>query len=114
MCSITWVFFYNTRFFQFEKQSEMMDMKEEIMGDAIDDALGDPADDEESENIVNQVLRFSLQHLSHCLYFECCQVLDELGIQMGEEMAGLPSAAGKIGTGATAEKGKQAVAAGGL
>ncbi|KAK6011194.1 SNF7 family protein, partial [Ostertagia ostertagi] len=39
---------------EFEKQSEIMDMKEEIMGDAIDDALGDETDDAESEQIVNQ------------------------------------------------------------
>ncbi|CAB3405561.1 unnamed protein product [Caenorhabditis bovis] len=77
---------------EFEKQSEIMDMKEEIMGDAIDDALGEAGDDEESEQIVNQVL-------------------DELGIQMGEEMAGLPSAAGGLTAGE--KSGRQAVAAGG-
>ncbi|CAI2346923.1 unnamed protein product [Caenorhabditis sp. 36 PRJEB53466] len=78
---------------EFEKQSEIMDMKEEVMGDAIDDALGDAADDEESDQIVNQVL-------------------DELGIQMGEEMAGLPAALG--GLAVDGEKsGRQAVAAGG-
>ena len=32
---------------EFEKQSEIMDMKEEMMSDAIDDALGDEEDDEE-------------------------------------------------------------------
>lgn len=31
----------------FEKQSEIMDMKEEVMNDAIDDAMEDEADDEE-------------------------------------------------------------------
>lgn len=31
----------------FEKQSEIMDMKEEIMNDAIDDAMEDDADEEE-------------------------------------------------------------------
>ncbi|VDO48330.1 hypothetical protein V3C99_011201 [Haemonchus contortus] len=78
---------------EFEKQSEIMDMKEEIMGDAIDDALGDETDDAESEQIVNQVL-------------------DELGIQMGEEMAGLPTTGGQIGV-STGERAKQPVAAGG-
>ncbi|KJH50778.1 SNF7 family protein [Dictyocaulus viviparus] len=78
---------------EFEKQSEIMDMKEEIMGDAIDDALGDETDDTESDQIVNQVL-------------------DELGIQMGEEMAGLPTAGEQIGVSAD-NKMKQAVAAGG-
>ncbi|CAL2034394.1 hypothetical protein CAEBREN_01727 [Caenorhabditis brenneri] len=78
---------------EFEKQSEIMDMKEEVMGDAIDDALGDAGDEEETDQIVNQVL-------------------DELGIQMGEEMAGLPSAAGGLNTGGE-KVGRQAVAAGG-
>lgn len=32
---------------EFEKQSEIMDMKEEIMNDAIDDAMGEDADEEE-------------------------------------------------------------------
>lgn len=32
---------------EFEKQSEIMDMKEEIMNDAIDDAMEDEADEEE-------------------------------------------------------------------
>lgn len=32
---------------EFEKQSEIMDMKEEMMNDAIDDAMGDEADEDE-------------------------------------------------------------------
>lgn len=32
---------------EFEKQSEIMDMKEELMNDAIDDAMGDEADEED-------------------------------------------------------------------
>lgn len=32
---------------EFEKQSEIMDMKEEMMSDAIDDAMGDEDDEEE-------------------------------------------------------------------
>lgn len=31
---------------EFEKQSEMMDMKEEMMNDAIDDAMGDEEDED--------------------------------------------------------------------
>merc|ERR1711972_687927 len=41
---------------EFEKQSEIMDMKEEMMSDAIDDAMGDEADEDESEAVVSQVL----------------------------------------------------------
>lgn len=33
---------------EFEKQSEIMDMKEEMMNDAIDDAMEDDADEEET------------------------------------------------------------------
>jgi charged multivesicular body protein 2A len=40
----------------FEKESEMMNMKQELVNDTIDDAMDDMDDEEESENIVNQVL----------------------------------------------------------
>lgn len=70
---------------EFEKQSEMMSMKEEMMNDAIDDAMGDEDDEEESDAVV-------------------AQVLDELGLQMADELSGLPNAAGTLGAGA----GKQA------
>lgn len=70
-----------------------MDMKEEIMGDAIDDALGDPTDDEESEQIVNKVL-------------------DELGIQMGEQLGGLPTTGGTLGVTTAPQANKQPIAAG--
>jgi charged multivesicular body protein 2A len=53
---------------EFEKQSEIMDMKEEMMDDAIDDALGDNDDEQESEKVVNQVL-------------------DELGIELSDKLA---------------------------
>jgi len=55
---------------EFEKQSEIMEMKEEMMNDAIDDAMGDEDDEEEGEAIVNQVL-------------------DELGLQVGDQLAGM-------------------------
>lgn len=32
---------------EFERQAEIMDMKEEMMNDAIDDAMGDEEDEEE-------------------------------------------------------------------
>uniref|UniRef100_A0A7E4W4R1 Charged multivesicular body protein 2a n=1 Tax=Panagrellus redivivus TaxID=6233 RepID=A0A7E4W4R1_PANRE len=65
---------------EFEKQTEIMDMKEEMMGDAIDDAMGDADDEEETEQVV-------------------AQVLDELGIQMSEELSGLPSADNALASG---------------
>merc|ERR1712117_360543 len=59
---------------EFEKQSEIMDMKEEMMSDTIDDALGDEEDEEESDAIVNQVL-------------------DELGLQLTDELTAVPAPA---------------------
>jgi len=78
---------------EFEKQSEIMDMKEEMMSDAIDDAMADEGDEEESEQIVSKVL-------------------DELGIQMSEELGNLPAAAGSLNP-AAAAKAKKAQAEGG-
>merc|ERR1719495_1786628 len=59
---------------EFEKQSEIMDMKEEMMNDVIDDAMGDD-DEEESDAIVTQVL-------------------DELGLQLSDQLTGVPAASG--------------------
>uniref|UniRef100_A0A3B3BBM8 Charged multivesicular body protein 2A n=2 Tax=Atherinomorphae TaxID=1489913 RepID=A0A3B3BBM8_ORYME len=62
---------------EFEKQSELMDMKEEMMNDAIDDAMGDEDDEEESDAIVSQVL-------------------DELGLNLSDELSNLPSTGGSL------------------
>lgn len=62
---------------EFEKQSEIMDMKEEIMNDAIDDAMEDEGDEEESDAVVSQVL-------------------DELGLQLTDQLSGLPEATGSL------------------
>ena len=40
----------------FEKESEMMDMKEEMMNDAMENAMSDENDEEETDQIVSQVL----------------------------------------------------------
>uniref|UniRef100_A0A915HS42 Charged multivesicular body protein 2a n=1 Tax=Romanomermis culicivorax TaxID=13658 RepID=A0A915HS42_ROMCU len=73
---------------EFEKQSEIMEMKEEMMSDAIDDAMAGEEDEEESDKIVTQVL-------------------DELGIQWNEEMAGIPAAPSSV----RPEKSKEAAVA---
>ncbi|XP_024944868.1 charged multivesicular body protein 2a isoform X2 [Cephus cinctus] len=62
---------------EFEKQSEIMDMKEEIMNDAIDDAMEDEGDEDESDAVVSQVL-------------------DELGLQLSDQLSGLPQASGSL------------------
>merc|ERR1719174_2120544 len=69
---------------EFEKQSEIMDMKEEMMNDVMDD-------EEETDAIVTQVL-------------------DELGLQLGDQLSGVNAPAGSLATGATG--GKVPVAAG--
>ncbi|KAI6184234.1 hypothetical protein M3Y97_00574300 [Aphelenchoides bicaudatus] len=78
---------------EFERQTEIMDMKEEMMSDAVDDALGEVDEESETDAVVQQVL-------------------DELGIQMGEELGGLPTANGALGTKAASDsKQPQAAAA---
>jgi len=37
---------------EFEKQSEVMDMKEEVMNDAMDDAMEDEGDEEETYDYI--------------------------------------------------------------
>jgi len=75
----------------FERQAEIMDMKEEMMGDAIDDAMGDADDEKESEAVVQQVL-------------------DELGIQMGEELNKLPASNEPLSANRELQKQPQATA----
>jgi charged multivesicular body protein 2A len=54
----------------FERESEMMDMKDEMMNDVIDDVMEGEDDEEESEQIVNQVL-------------------DEIGISLNQSVSSL-------------------------
>ncbi|RWS27725.1 hypothetical protein B4U80_02324 [Leptotrombidium deliense] len=75
---------------EFEKQSEIMDMKEDMMNDVIDDAIGDEGDEEETDAIVSQVL-------------------DEIGINLSEKLSELPESSGSLAAG-QANRG-QAVAA---
>ncbi|KAI8076867.1 vacuolar sorting protein DID4 [Halteromyces radiatus] len=57
---------------EFEKESELMDMKDEMMGDAIDDVMEEEEDEVESEEIVNKVL-------------------DEIGISLNQELIEAPT-----------------------
>ncbi|XP_022112105.1 charged multivesicular body protein 2a-like [Acanthaster planci] len=77
---------------EFEKQSEILDMKEEMMNDAVDDALGDEEDEEETDAVVSQVL-------------------DELGLVLTDELTAIPGTGGALTQ--KAEPAKQAVAEGG-
>lgn len=78
---------------EFEKQSEIMDMKEEMMNDAIDDAMGDEDDEEESDALVSQIL-------------------DELGLQMADQLSELPGTGQSIAQGNNAKQPVAAAAAG--
>merc|ERR1712152_44104 len=74
---------------EFEKQSEIMDMKGEMMEDAIDEVMGDEEDEEESDAIV-------------------AQVLDELGLQLNDKLGDVPIATGSLAPASANAKNKQA------
>lgn len=78
---------------EFEKQSEIMDMKEEMINDVIDDAMEDEADEEETDAVVSQVL-------------------DELGLQLGDQLNDLPSASGSLSINPNSNKIQAPIAAG--
>merc|ERR1711991_21101 len=70
---------------EFERQSEMMDMKDEMMNDVIDDAL-DSEDDEEEES--ENILR---------------QVLDDIGLDLDSQLLDAPSTSTAVATTSTAD-----------
>ncbi|KAJ3210770.1 hypothetical protein HDU83_000903 [Entophlyctis luteolus] len=57
---------------EFERESDVMDMKEEMMNDAIDDNIGEEDEEAESDEIVNQVL-------------------DEIGVNVNQAFVAVPS-----------------------
>ncbi|KAK9721716.1 ESCRT-III subunit protein did4 [Basidiobolus ranarum] len=73
---------------EFERESEMMDMKEEMMNDAIDDAMDEDDEEEETDAIVNQVF-------------------DEIGISFDQSLSDTVTPLKNPGA-ATAEKEPQA------
>ncbi|XP_042613455.1 charged multivesicular body protein 2b-like [Cyprinus carpio] len=68
----------------FQKETAKMDMTEEMMNDTLDEIFEDSGDEEESQDIVNQVL-------------------DEIGIEISGKMAHAPSAGLKKPSAATAK-----------
>ncbi|CAG8435086.1 2928_t:CDS:2 [Ambispora gerdemannii] len=64
---------------EFEKESELMDMKEDMMNDVIDDTMEDEEDEEESDMIVNQVL-------------------DEIGITLDQSLVDAPNNIERVST----------------
>lgn len=63
---------------EFEKEADMMDMKEDMMNDIVDDVMGAEEDEEESDALVGQVL-------------------DELGLSLNDELGAVPIATGSVG-----------------
>ncbi|WVW79858.1 hypothetical protein I302_101828 [Kwoniella bestiolae CBS 10118] len=61
----------------FEKESSTMDMKEEMMSDAVDDAMEDEDEGEGEEVESDKILK---------------EVLDEIGMSMNESLASAPTA----------------------
>lgn len=55
---------------EFEKESSMMDMKEEMMSDAVDDVMEDDLEDEEEEG--DKILK---------------EVLDEIGVDLSQQVS---------------------------
>ncbi|KAF4662441.1 Charged multivesicular body protein 2A [Perkinsus chesapeaki] len=82
---------------EFQEETEKMGLTEEVMGDTIDDVLGEVGDEEEEEAIVGQVL-------------------EEIGVDMNEVLANAPGSAlpsgQKSAVGAGKKTQQQAVAEG--
>ncbi|KAK2908953.1 hypothetical protein QQF64_001032 [Cirrhinus molitorella] len=68
----------------FQKETAKMDMTEEMMNDTLDEIFEDSGDEEESQDIVNQVL-------------------DEIGIEISGKMVNAPSAGRKQPSAATSK-----------
>ena len=79
----------------FEKESEVMNMKEEMMNDAIDDAMDEEDDEAESDQIVQQVF-------------------DEIGINLDQSLPGTASGVKGAAQAQKSSPGKVAQAEGGM
>jgi len=62
---------------EFERESSMMDMKEEMMSEAVDDVMDDELEDEEEEG--DKILK---------------EVLDEIGVDLSQKVRPVPLAHG--------------------
>ena len=77
---------------EFEKQNEMMGMKEEMMEDAMDDAFADDEDEDEEEAVVGAILA-------------------ELGVEAASKMESAPTTQVPMGEVGAASSGETAAAA---
>jgi charged multivesicular body protein 2B len=70
---------------EFERQNEMMNMKDEMISDTLDSALGAEGEDDEVEEQMGAVL-------------------DELGIELGNKLSGVNAGRAKMRQGAAAQE----------
>ncbi len=77
---------------EFEKENDIMDQRQEMMDDAIDDATG-LEDEEESEDVVNQVLDEIGIDLGQAVSGSCGKVAATNTVQLGETPSGLQKTA---------------------
>ncbi|KNZ60334.1 hypothetical protein VP01_1569g5 [Puccinia sorghi] len=77
----------------FEKESSVMDMKEEMMNDAVDDAMEDNEDETEEEE-GDKILQ---------------EVLDDIGINLSHQLGDTPS---RLEAPSTVQESRQAIAVG--
>jgi len=80
---------------EFQKQTEMMDMKEEMVADTMDAAMDDGNTEEETEGVVNQVL-------------------EEIGIDLSDQLTSAPIGLNATGSTVSEAPQKQLVADDGL
>jgi charged multivesicular body protein 2A len=78
---------------EFERENAKSDMMQEIMGDALDDALQGEDNEEEEDRIVSQIL-------------------DEIGISFGEEIPNVPTGVQSQPESAPSQKVAEAVGGG--
>ncbi|CAL5227573.1 g10568 [Coccomyxa viridis] len=78
---------------EFERQNEKMEMTSEMMGDAVDDAFEGDGEEEETDNLVNEVL-------------------DEIGINLGEQMVAAPGQKAQVANTQAAEQHAEPMGAG--
>lgn len=78
---------------EFEKENDIMDQREELMGEAIDDVTG-LDEEEETDEVV-------------------AQVLDEIGVDLSQAMGETPTALGALKTANSEQQVAQAIGGGG-
>eukprot|EP01134_Creolimax_fragrantissima_P004476 CFRG4476T1 len=88
---------------EFEKQSEMMELKAEMMDDVLEDTLGGVEDEAETEEVVQKVLDELGLNLEHELVSAPTSAVE--GLKMPAQKQALAEGSGSANTGATVNGG---------